>query len=310
LLAADPFIFAFFAAMTDRRERYRALCAATPMPLHLQARWLDAVCGENGWDVIFAGNPDRPDGVWPFPKPDRFRRVGMPPFAAYGGPWLFYPDGAKRSRLYGFDKEIFTELASGLPRLTWFRQNLLPEVTNTLPLQWAGFQTSVRYTYRIYPGTTKVWWENLESEIRKKINAADREYALQAVEDPELVWKLHLHSTKRMGVRPGGTEKLFRRLYETFSREGKGLAVLRKSDNVPVAAQWLVVDEQQVHLVVSGKSDEAGYANYFLLAGCVRVALDNHLGVDFEGSMRPSLEHVYRKLGGFLTPYFRVRRMF
>ncbi len=308
-VGSRPAYLCVFCTMTDRRDRYRALCAAVSLPLHLQARWFDATCGENGWDVVFAGSPDRPDGVWPFPKPDRFRRVGMPPFAAYGGPWLFYPQGAKRSRLYGFDKDVLSELVAGLPRLTWFRQNLLPETANTLPLQWAGFQTSVRYTYRLYPGTAKVWWEHLESVVRNKVNAAEKNYTVTVLDSPAMLWQLYLHSTKRMGVRPGGTEKQFRRLYESFSKEGKVLAVLRKSDDAPVAAQWLVVDEQEVHLIVGGKTDETGYANYFLLAGCVRAALDNHLGVDFEGSMHPGLEHVYRRMGGFLTPYFRVVRI-
>jgi hypothetical protein len=295
--------------MTDRCDRYRAFCASLPMPLHLQARWFDAVCGENGWDVVFAGNPDRPDGVWPFPKPDRFRRVGMPPFAAYGGPWLFYPPGMKRSTTYGFDKHTMTELASRLPARTLFRQNVLPEITNVLPLIWAGFRTSVRYTYRLHPGTVNDWWESLESEMRKKIKAEEPGSVLCEEDDPVVLWNLHLTSLQRMGIRAGGTEAGFRRLYESMRANGSGYLLVVRKANQPVAAQWLVADGNRASFVVSGKAVEHSYANYLLLSHAVRWALERNLGVDFEGSMRPGLEHVYRKMGGVLTPYYRVVRI-
>ncbi|MCC6410677.1 MAG: GNAT family N-acetyltransferase [Saprospiraceae bacterium] len=295
--------------MTDRRDRYRQLCSNNKMPLHLQALWLDAVCGENGWEVVFAGNPDRPEGVWPFPKHDLYRRVGLPPFTSYGGPWLFYPEGAKRSTLYGFDKKVLTELAAGLPRWVFFRQNLLPEITNVLPLIWTGFKTSTRYTYRLYPGTgVAAWWESLESEMRKKIKAEEPGSVLSEEDDPALLWHLHAASLQRMGVRAGGSEANFLRVYKAMQENGSGrLLVVRKADQ-PVAAQWLVTDHSMANFILSGKAVEQSYANYLLLAHCVRWALENSYGVDFEGSMRPSLEHVYRKMGGVLTPYFRVRR--
>jgi len=296
--------------MTNRHDRYRQLCTATSMPLHLQACWLDAVCGERGWDVVFAGSPDRPDGVWPFPKPDLFRRVGLPPFTSYGGPWLFYPQDAKRSTLYGFDKKVLTELAAGLPRWVYFRQNLLPETTNVLPLIWSGFKTSTRYTYRLHQGTGAAeWWESLESEIRKKIKADKPGSVLSEEDDPGLLWKLRTASLQRMGIRNGGSEVSFRRMYEAMRENSSGRMLVVRKANQPVAAQWLVTDHNMANFILSGKAVEQSYSNYLLLAHCVRWALENNLGVDFEGSMRPSLEHVLRRMGGILTPYHRIVRI-
>ncbi|HRI58100.1 MAG TPA: hypothetical protein PK228_00165, partial [Saprospiraceae bacterium] len=139
-------------SVTERKTRYADFCQNNYIPLHLQPWWLDAVCGESAWDVSLSINGSGAiTGVWPYYLQRRFGQsfVRQPPLTSYGGPWLVYPDHPKFRSLKRseFEKMVFDELIKHLPKTVFFQQNMHPDVQNWLPLCWAGFRQTTRYTY-------------------------------------------------------------------------------------------------------------------------------------------------------------------
>ena len=58
-------------------------------------------------------------------------------------------DEGKYARRLETEKRLLGELIEMLPPFDVFRQCFSPTLTNWLPFYWAGFQATVRYTYRI-----------------------------------------------------------------------------------------------------------------------------------------------------------------
>jgi len=81
------------------------------------------------------------------------RRLGMtaiaqPPFTQTLGPWLARTE-AKYPRQLEMEKKLLGQLIELLPPYQYFRQCFSTTMKNWLPFYWAGFQATVRYTYRI-----------------------------------------------------------------------------------------------------------------------------------------------------------------
>ena len=304
-------------SVTERKTRYADFCQNNYIPLHLQPWWLDAVCGESAWDVSLSINGSGAiTGVWPYYLQRRFGQsfVRQPPLTSYGGPWLVYPDHPKFRSLKRseFEKMVFDELIKHLPKTVFFQQNMHPDVQNWLPLCWAGFRQTTRYTYIFKDLSdlekTKAGFKNtLRTDLKKARNAAEicREDNAEA-----LLFQLHEMSFQRKKRRPPYSFHTFRRLYEAALQRGQSAIFIARDRRsaTPHAGLCLVFDARRASVLLTGA--DPAYKTHCAVWGLFWEAMqfcsEKGLSLDFEGSMERDIERGFRAFGAQLTPYHRI----
>ena len=77
------------------QERYRRFCREEPtLPIFSQDWWLDAVCGEDGWDASLVEENGQIAGAMPFQLTRRlaFRLIHMPALTPGFRLWVRHTD--------------------------------------------------------------------------------------------------------------------------------------------------------------------------------------------------------------------------
>lgn len=303
--------------MSASKARYSEFCLGAYVPLQLQPWWLDAVCNADRWSAVLSDDKGgRITGALPYFLTRRrgFPVIQLPPFTAYAGPWLAYPDNPdfKENSRYGFEHQVMAALIAQLPRFTFFQQNFLPEIQNWLPFYWAGFHQTTRYTY-LLPGTghPEELYRNLKNKLRTDLRTAERETEVVRQYDPDLLFWLNRQSFNRKGLRQPYRREPFENLHTALTERNQSASFMARdrATGVPHAALYLAYDARRATLLLSGFDPALGRrsrALHGLYWQAIRFCAERGLSLDFEGSMEPGIERALRAFGGRLTPYFQV----
>jgi len=296
---------------------YTLFCQKFYVPLHLQPWWLDAVCGENGWNVALAKDKGGEIiGALPYYTARRWglKVIQLPPLTTYGGPWLRYPQqiGFKEVSRLSFEKKVMAELIRQLPRRVFFKQNFRPEITNWLPFYWEGFQQTTRYTYIFEPindleSITAGFKNTLRSDLKKAEQWTETRRDDEAW---ETIFRLNKLSFHRKSLRQPHRFQVFKNLHNAFKERGQSVCFLAydKISGKPSAGLYLVFDERQAAVLLTGTAPEFKNqcAVHSLFLEAIRFCAERSLSLDFEGSMDEGIEHFFRSFGARLVPYFQV----
>lgn len=73
---------------------------------------MDAVCGEENWDVLLYERGDSILGALPYYVKEKYglRYVTQPPFTQHNGAWIKYPENQSESKRISFEKEVLDNL--------------------------------------------------------------------------------------------------------------------------------------------------------------------------------------------------------
>jgi len=302
-------------SVSERKIRYADFCQNNYVPLHAQPWWLDAVCANGEWDVCLATDGGGAiTGVWPYYRTRRFcfSIIQQPPLTAYAGPWLNYPQHLKPQKHLDFEKKVFDELIAQLPHAAFFQQNFHPGIQNWLPLYWAGFRQTTRYTYIFNDLSdlekTRAGFKNtLRTDLKKAKQAAEIRRADDAA---ALLFQLHEMSFQRKKHRPPYSFETFRRLYSAlFERQQSAVFIAHdRHSNAPHAGLCLAFDERRASVLLTGADPvfKTHCAVWGLFWEALKFCSERGLSLDFEGSMERSIERGFRSFGTQLTPYHQI----
>ncbi len=293
------------------QRAYREFCSVHTVSLSFQPWWWDAVCGPDGWGAAVVET-----GVWPY---FRTRRWGvpvatMPPYTTYSGPFLapFSAQWPTWRRLQ-WEQRTLERLAERLPSGCFFRQNCLPEFDYGLPLLWAGFRLSTRYTY-VFPAGCRTGeiYSNLKHALRTDLRRAQREVWVEPTWDAGRLFALYVGSLHRRGLRRPYAP--FKRLLSALRQRGRGVGWVARCrrDGADIAGLLLAFDERQGAVVMAGRAHRQGYpgALHRLYWEAIGFCCAHGLALDFEGSMLTGVERVFRAFGALQRPYLQVSRFF
>lgn len=296
------------------KEKYRALCRKEEsIPLFIKDWWLDAVCGEQHWDVVLSEAGDTIKAAWPYriQKKMIFTLVNMPLLTSNWGPWISYPSDQKYASRLSYEHQLIGELIDQLPAFDYFNQRLRHSITNGLPFFWKNFSLSTRYTYVLENLTDKEnLWNNLSSSTRSQIRKAEKNVHVVEVEDIVQLYN--------------ATEEIFRKQNKPVPYSFEFLK------NLDAACQknqcrkiFVAVDEQQrvqasLYLVwdkesayyLSGAIDPSASGGAFslLMWHAIQFAGTVTTRFDFEGSMLEPVERFFRTFGPRQVPYLQVKK--
>lgn len=299
-----------------QKERYRHLCAQeASIPIFSRDWWLDAVCGEENWDVAVVEKGGRVVGSMPFFMRRRFGATLLvqPPLTQTLGPWI-RPSAAKYSKSLAYEKDAMEGLIAQLPRYGLFIQNWHHANTNWLPFYWKGFTQTTRYSYVLedLSDTAKVW-EEFEERARGDIRKASNRFGLQVRDDLGLDAFIALNrmTFARQGRNLPYTEELVRRIdAASAQRSCRKIWIAEDGEGRHHAGVYVVWDENSAYYLMGGGNPELrnSGATSLLMWSAIQHAAGVTKAFDFEGSMIEPVERFFRGFGARQVPYFALRR--
>jgi hypothetical protein len=301
----------------QRKQTYRQLCDQEPsLPLFSRAWWLDAVCGEAGWQVCLVERGGRVEAALPYAQRRRFGYAWllMPSLTHTLGPWL-RPGQGKYAAELARQKDLMLELIDQLPAPLYFQQSFHPSVTNGLPWHWRGFQQSNRYTYRLEDlSDLDAIWAGFQEKVRTDVRKAERRCGLKVRDDLPLAHFLELNAKTfaRQGLELPYSPNLVERLDRACSsRNCRRMLFAEDQAGQLHAAIYLVWDEYSAYYLMGGADPElrSSGATSLLLWEAIRLVATVTRSFDFEGSMLEPVERHFRAFGARQVPYLEVRRL-
>lgn len=298
---------------SDRLEYIRFCEKEIQIPIFSQAWWLDAVCGENNWDVILIKNSNEIIASFPYYIcQDKFRVkcIKMPMLTQKLGPYIKYPEGQKYASRLSYEKKIIQEIIDKLPKYDFFNVHFDYKFVNWLPFFWNGFQQTTRYTYVLEDiSDSEYVFSCFEHSKRKNINRAIKEVEIFYDLPCKDFYENHKMTLQKQGEIISYSYEVFEKIYNGVYTNNAGRVIYCKDSDGNIHAALLVIwdNESAFDLIStidpsyrsSGAATLLVYEIIKKLSGRVKV-------FDFEGSMIEGVEDSFRKFGSIQKPYFRI----
>ncbi|MGK0366377.1 MAG: hypothetical protein ACI85O_003450 [Saprospiraceae bacterium] len=176
-----------------------------------------------------------------------------------------------------------------------------------------GFQQSTKYSFR-YPDLedTDRIFKGIAYNTRHGMKKATENIKISKSDDFDTLFNLNSHSYKSKGVALPYSREFLKRIFQTLKKHNACDLYLAQDNKSGehIAALLIAYDERVAYAIVAGTS-RAGMNQSSL--NClywqsVESASKRVLTYDFEGSMNPKIEHIYRNFGAIRTPYHCVYR--
>lgn len=298
------------------KQLYRKHCRQEPtIPLFSQAWWLDAVCGEDRWDVCLVENDGQVIATMPYfiRHKKGLKMLVQPPLTQSLGPWIS-KSNAKYAKRLSREKDLMGQLISQLPKYDFFKQSWHYSNQNWIPFFWKGFSQTTRYTY-VIDGLKDLdqVLNDFSSSYRNKIRKADKVVVIERNMDLEVFYKLNTMTFERQGLStPYSFEFLSQQDKALAERNAREIFYAIDDDGAVHSALYLIWDgmSSYLHLVGEDPALRKSGAGIRLIWEAIKFT-SQELGLDrldFEGSMIEGVEQVRRDCGARQKAYFTLMR--
>ena len=305
-------------AMISKKLKYAELCTKKEIPLFSQYHWMNAVCGENNWDVIIIEENGNTLGtlVYFLCEISDGYEIKKAPLTQNNGIIYFYPKGLKYDRMLAFEYKVADKIIDELEKLgiKKYRQYYHRSFTNWLPFYWRGYSQSTRYTYLIEDTSNlDEVYKNFNSSLRNDLRKAQGIVKIKKGMDCKDFYELNEKTYSRQGIDIPYNFELFNRVHSNLV-ENKCVEIyyaVDECDNIHSAALF-AYDSDSVYYLMSGSLDEFRYSQSLSLLIYEGINLANRLrkSFDFEGSMKKNIEPLFRKFGAKQMQYFDISKEF
>jgi hypothetical protein len=298
------------------KEIYRNHCKTEPsVPLFCKDWWLDAVCGESGWDVAVVQVGGKVVATMPYHIRKQCGKtfIRMPKLTQTMGPWLA-DSNSKYAKRLSQQKKNMTELIKKLPPFDRFQQNFHNSISNWLPFFWYQFEQTTRYTYVIEDLTDiEKIWDGLLSSIKRNIKKAKKRFGIQVCADLGLDLFLDLNEMtfSRQNMKLPYTRDFVHILDSACVAHNARKTFFAQDDMGKIhAAIYIVWDENSAYYLMGGSDPSLrnSGANSLCMWSAIKFASTVTKKFDFEGSMIESVERYFRSFGAKQIPYFRLEK--
>lgn len=303
-------------AVEERRNAYRQLCRKEgSIPIFSRDWWLDALCGESGWDVVLVQRGGRIVAAMPYAIKRRygFTILTQPVLTPSLGPWIADLSG-KNANILAAEKDIMGELVDKLPPFDHYTQNWSKKRRNWIPFFWKGFTQTTKYTYVLDKIDKKdEIWRNMRGNIKTDIKKSRERFKIIVKKDADLddFWNLNKMVFERRGKAMPYTREVVGRLDSACaSRNCRKIFVAEDSEGRRHAGVYIVWDKNSAYYLMGGgdpKLRNSG-ATSLCMWEAICFASTVTRSFDFEGSMIEPVERFFRAFGAKQVPYFSVSK--
>lgn len=296
------------------KEEYVKFANDTELALFAQPWWLNAVCGEDNWNVVIFQEGGSTVAALPYyiERKYGFTYICQPPLTPRLGPWML-PLRGKYSKQLSKQKKILTSLIEQLPDFDYFCQNFNYSSTNWLPFYWKGFRQTTYYTYLLEDlSNTNLIWKNFQEKVRADIRKAEKKLIVNSDLDIDSFLKLHELTFKRKKLSLPYKRDLVRRLDRAcLDKKRRRIFYAQDEEGQVYAAIYIVWNKSSAYYLMGGTNPELKYSGVhsLLIWEAIKFASTVTQKFDFEGSMLESVESFFRGFGATQVPYFHVSAM-
>lgn len=301
----------------DAKDRYRKFSEETAdIPIFSKSWWLDAVAGEENWNVVLVEKGGQIRASMPYViKPKlHYKIMTMPVLTQTLGPYIKYPHGQKYVQRISYEKEVCNALLQQLPDCAYFIQNFHYSITNWLPFYWANYKQTTRYTYVIenltdLDGIYKNFRSNIKTDIRKaqkKITVLKKNDALTSL------YEMVSMTFERQGKQPPYTYEQLQRLDQACADHNCRAIFVAEDENGQIhSAIYVIWDAQSAYYLIGGGNPKlrSSGANSLLIWEAIHYVSNKTKRFDFEGSMHEPIERFFRAFGAVQKPYYQISKV-
>lgn len=291
------------------KEKYRTYCKDNDhINIFQQPWWLDAVCGEENWDVCIAEEQGMLCGVLPYCRKKKlfFSYIIMPHLTLYFNPILHNPYTDDIIKKQSFEKKIIDKLINQLPQHDWINLQV-NRLISWQPFYWKGFQQTTRYVYTIkdiVPSKNDLL-KSFSKSARRQIRKAENDIHIQQGLSIEQFYKISKKTFDRQNKRYPFSFDFCQKLMIACKKNNKGeiLYATDRENNIH-AVLWFVWDKHELYFLSGGgdpKYRNSG-AKFLIYQEAIMLAAEKKLQINCSGSMIENIAYVFRQLGASPSP--------
>ncbi|MBK7096230.1 MAG: hypothetical protein IPH57_14750 [Saprospiraceae bacterium] len=301
----------------ENKEKYISFCSRRmDIPLFHQPWWLDIVTSGN-WDIAISNDKNgNITAIMPFSRLKKYMNLLslQPLLTPYLGIIYFYPtDISKRTSIYSFENEHAYNIITDLPGHFLFQHhNFRIDFTNWYPFYNKNYVQTTRYTYLLKNiKNHDSLWAGFTNTLKRQIRATENECTISESENILDVFILMKNSLLKKSVKWALTDDTLTRIDQVLSanHQRKILVAMDRNGKI-ISGIYICWDAGTAYLLGLGMKKEAGETNSVkqLIWESIKTASEHVDVFDFEGSMIPGVERLYRSFGGERTPYYEIKK--
>lgn len=302
----------------SNKEEYQKFLDKTYIPIYSQPWWLDAICGEDNWDVWLYEKGGNILAAMPyyFEMRGDYRYITKAPLTQNNGIIFNHDVKSKPQKRASTEEKIIDAASEWLDsqNIDVYEQQYLHTFANWQPFFWNNFKCVLRYTY-IIEDTSDL--EKVRSEfsakLRNDIKKGIKNTVSVEVLDKDIFYIEHEKIFKKQNLPCPFSRELWNRLFEVCDEHNSGTTLcIKNHDNNISSLAYFVWDEKYVYLLMGGSIPEYSFEDTFsfLVYKGIELASQKGLGFDFEGSMIKRIAKAFRDYGAYPSPYYRIRKIY
>lgn len=297
------------------KQKYKELCTdENSISIFSQHWWLDAVAGEENWDVILVEEKGKIIASLPyyFKKRMGFKLITMPRLTPKMGMWIKYPIGQDDTSKLSYEKMIIEKLIEQLPPYDMYLQNFDYSFDNWLPFYWRNFNQTTKYTYIIENiHNHDAVYSDFRSNVKRNIKKAQKMVGIHTENDIKKFYEIYKKTFEIQNIpTPNSLELLSKIDLFCSNRECRKIFFAEDEFARVHAAVYIIWDKVSAYYLMGG-SDAAlrnSGAMSLLLWEAIKFTSTFVEKFDFEGSMIEPIERFFRSFGAVQKPYFQIRK--
>lgn len=280
-----------------------------------QPWWLDIACEGMRWDVVLAYDKSKNIiGALPYLRESKpgLQLSRMPALTPFIGPWIKPSKKEKRHARYSDEAKVMEQLVKQLPEVFYFFQKLAPSIANWYPFYLHGYDQSTSYTYILNDiKNIDGVWDGMKNTVRTTIRKCEESLTIIESDSIDELYEIQVKIFRRQNMKVPYSKALLNKLYQrvTDHQYGKVFYAVDDKDQI-YGGLFLVWDHEAAYNLIMGTNDNyhnSGAIQY-LLWHAINFSGSYVEAFNFEGTMLPRVEPVFRHFGGTRTPYFRISK--
>lgn len=302
----------------SNKEIYTEFCKEVYVPIYSKPWWLDAVCGEENWDVWMYENNSQYFAAMPFYYENRggYRYITKALLTQNNGILFKYPEGAKFIAKQNFEEKVIDSACKFIQELgvDVYEQQYHYSFKNWLPFFWNRYTAITRYTYVLENlRDVEEVWNGVSSKYRKNIKKGYKNAVIKEDLDYKKFYEEHEKVFLKQGLQCPFSFEVWKKIYKGSQENncGKILYAEDKEGNI-TSLLFLIWDDESVYHLLGGSIPEYQKLETYnaLTWEGIKLAASKGLKYDFEGSVIKRISKSFREFGGEPKPYFRIRKVF
>jgi Acetyltransferase (GNAT) domain len=316
------------------RQQLEELCRHDPsISIFLHPFWLDIVCKNGTWDVCLSyDNAGAIDGVLVYYKVKLkgiITAIAMPELTPNVGIWLRLPrhkiNGIKRHSVYTNTKKIVENLVAQLPDVPIYCQHFHYSFTDWQPFFWKNFRQTTHYSYVLDNlHDLPTIYGDLKGSVRTDLRKAECLVSIEHLTETTFsdlndFYNVVNLSFLKQGIKPLYTLDMLRELDTVLAQKNaRKLFLARDTEESSDSSKsdihggvYIIIWNGTAHYIAGGSHPgkrQSGAMSLLIWQAIEWAAAQGCHTFDFEGSMIPQVETLFRAFGGQQKPFFRITK--